>query len=74
MNTIPRKRIVKKLALLFVLAASFAYLRKPEPAIAGTCQEECQDQLQICSSTCDGNKWCERACAIQYEDCLNNCP
>lgn len=51
MNTIPRKRIVKKLALLFVLAASFAYLRKPEPAIAGTCQEECQDQLQICSSS-----------------------
>jgi hypothetical protein len=68
-------RLVKKLTLLFVLAASLAYLRKPEPAIAITCQQQCENQLQICSSQCNPtNKWCERACVIQYEACLKNCP
>ena len=68
-------RIVKKLALLAVLASSFAYLRKPEPAFAtDTCQEECQDSQYFCDLTCNGNKFCLDACARGYIACLDRCP
>jgi hypothetical protein len=67
-------RIVKKLALLAVLAVSLAYLRKPGPAFAAvTCQQECEAQLEACSAACDGNKFCIDHCAALFAACLRNC-
>jgi hypothetical protein len=74
MTKTPTNRIVKKLALLAVLAASFAYLRQPEPAFAtDTCLEECQDALDTCDSMCGGNKFCLDHCAAVFGSCLRNC-
>lgn len=74
MNTIPRKRIVKRLVLLAALGVSMVYLRKPETAYAqGTCQEQCLAIELTCIKECGSSGGCGDGCATAFAKCVEGC-
>jgi hypothetical protein len=74
--TVVKSKLVKKLALLFALSLSLAYLHKPDALYATSfqqCIQNCQNQLTACDKACKGNKLCLDGCANNFEGCIRNC-
>jgi hypothetical protein len=75
-----RNRIVT-LALLVALFGVTLHISTPRPAMALTCQQQCQHDyfpcLHGCGLMCIGDDACYAACSgeceVQRADCLSNC-
>jgi hypothetical protein len=75
-----RNRIVKVLLLMALLVVTL-HLSTPRPALALTCQQECQHDyigcLHGCGLMCIGDDACYAACSsdcdVQRADCLSFC-
>jgi hypothetical protein len=73
MKTIARSKLAVRLLLLTAPLITMSYLRQPQPALATTCKQQCQNQLNQCSKMCNGNKFCIDACVRAYILCTKNC-
>lgn len=73
MTNFPGNRLVKRLALLFILSFYAAYLRAPEPAYATSCQQQCLIEEHACVAGCGGNSQCANECILEFKSCVNGC-
>jgi hypothetical protein len=74
MTNVSRIGLVKKLAVLFALGMSIAYLSKPEALRADTqCLDQCSSEFSACIKNCKENKSCISGCTSQDESCVMCC-
>jgi hypothetical protein len=73
MGTILRNRLTRNFALLFALAMTLAYLRKPEPLYGQTCIQNCETAFSACIKKCGTNKTCISSCTSAEESCIMCC-
>ena len=73
MYAVSKSRFVRKLAALSILTLSLAYLRKPEPVYATSCQQQCLNTEHECVAGCGGNSQCSNECILEFKSCVNGC-
>jgi hypothetical protein len=73
MTNFQGNKLVKRLALLFVLGVAAVCLRTPEPAYATTCQQQCLLDEHACVAGCGGNSQCSTECILEFKSCVNGC-